>query len=56
MILLMESEQEGISNVMEKNRVCNINIPIMGSIDSVNSSNAASTILFKTYTRRINND
>jgi len=56
MILLMGSEQKGISESMAK--VCDafVNIPMAGRVDSLNLANAASIILFEIYTRKIKND
>jgi RNA methyltransferase, TrmH family len=56
MILVMGSEQKGITNAMAD--VCEVlvNIPMTGRVDSLNIANAASIVLFEIYTRKTKND
>ena len=56
MVLVMGSEQKGLSNSLVG--LCDqlVNIPMGGSVDSLNLSNAASIMLFEIYNKRINHD
>jgi TrmH family RNA methyltransferase len=52
MVLIMGSEQKGMTNSLKA--ICDklITIPMQGKIDSLNLSNAASIVLFEIYSRR----
>jgi TrmH family RNA methyltransferase len=48
-IILMGSEQKGLDQRLADSCNCLIHIPMRGSVDSLNLSNAASIILFEAY-------
>lgn len=52
-VLVMGSEQKGITGVLEGECDILVNIPMAGKVDSLNLANAASIVLFEIYTRRI---
>lgn len=52
MVLIMGSEQKGISDTLKDACDILITIPMTGKIDSLNLSNAASIVLFEIYSRR----
>jgi len=56
MILVMGSEQKGLSQRLAG--ICNtlVSIPMTGRIDSLNLSNAASIVLFEIYTKGLEDD
>jgi len=54
MILVMGSEQKGLSDQLAGACDTLIYIPMGGSVDSLNLANAASIVLFEIYTREIN--
>lgn len=56
MILIMGSEQKGMTDSMID--ICDVlvNIPMSGRVDSLNIANAASIVLFEIHTRNMKND
>jgi len=54
MVLIMGSEQKGISLALEKTCDALVTIPMAGKVDSLNLANAASIVLFEIYAKRKN--
>lgn len=53
LVLLMGSEQKGLSRELRDNCDELITIPMGGKVDSLNLSNAASIVLFEIYAKRL---
>lgn len=53
-VIVMGSEDKGISKDIMKMCDCQISIPLIGSVESLNVSCAASVILFETVRQRLN--